>query len=242
MRWQDSRDPRQRPRLQMSGANSARLNEMLEFNVVSDFSSAEFKDAVEIYLEAFPENERQPLDKIKYRVEHEYYSTIIVKRDKAVAGFSLLCPFRDLHFGLLDYIGVEKAQRNLGIGSKLFQKTYELLNGEAPSSILLLEVEDPACGSQTESSMRHRRVQFYERLGARVVPNFRYILPPMAGNSPTDMLLMVYAGGNPVVIDTKSLANIVIAVYGKVYERGEDDRYLCQMLRNLTRSSGIDII
>ena len=210
---------------------------MIEFSVVLDIASAEFKDAMEIYLEAFPDNERQPLDKIKYRVEQGYSSLIIAKRDKAVAGFSLLCPFRDLHFGLLDYMAVEKGQRSLGTGSKLFAKTYEFLKKDASSSFLLLEIEDPALGSSPERAMRLGRVRFYERLGARVVANFRYLLPPLAGNSPTNMLLMVYAEGNQVTLDSEALADFVTAVYGKVYERDEDDPYLRQILENLARSS-----
>ena len=123
---------------------------MIEFNIVSDISSKDFTEAMEIYLEAFPENERQPLAKIKYRVEHGHYRLIIAKRNKSVAGFSLLCPFTDLNFGLLDYMAVQKDQRSLGIGSKLFAKTLEFLKQGIPSSFLLLEVEDPAFGNPSE--------------------------------------------------------------------------------------------
>lgn len=203
--------------------------------MVSDISSADFIHAMEIYLESFPENERQPLDKIKYRVQQGFYKLITAKRDKAMAGFSLLCPFRDLHFGLLDYMGVAKDHRNLGIGSRLFRKTCKSLKRDAPSDFLLLEVEDPACGAEAAKALRLRRVSFYERLGAVVVANFRYIMPPLAGNSPTDMLLMVYPASDQVSMTSEALADVVTAVYEKVYEKGTDDIYLCEMLQNLRR-------
>ena len=211
---------------------------MIEFNITSDSSSTEFRDALEIYMEAFPDNERQPLAKIKYRVEHANYGLIIAQRNKSVAGFSLLCPFTDLNFGLLDYMAVQKDQRSLGIGSKLFAKTLEFLKQDIPSSFLLLEVEDPALSSSLERVARLRRVRFYQKLGAKVVTNFRYLMPPLSGNSPTNMLLTVYTGSNRVALNSQSLAHIVTAIYLKVYEGDEDDPYLGQMLENLLNLIG----
>jgi len=209
---------------------------MIEFNIISDSSSTEYRDAMGIYLEAFPDNERQSLAKIKHRVEHGNYSLIMVKKNRSVAGFSLLCPFPDLNFGLLDYMAVQKDQRNRGIGSKLFAKTFEFLKQGIPSSFLLLEVEDPAFGSPSERVARLRRLRFYQRLGVKAVTNFRYLMPPMAGNSPTNMLLMVYTGNNLVALNSQSLAHIVTAIYFNIYERDEDDPYLGQMLENIPDS------
>jgi GNAT superfamily N-acetyltransferase len=206
---------------------------MIDFSIVSDTSSIDFKEAMGIYLQAFPDNERQPADKIKSRVEHGYYSLIIAKRNKSVAGFSLLFPFIDLNFGLLDYMAVQKEQQGFGIGSKLFDKTFELLRQDIPTSFLLLEVEDPAFGDPLEKDTRFRRVKFYRKLGAKAVTNFRYLMPPLSGNSPTNMLLMVYMGSKLMALNPQSLLHIVTAIYSKVYERDEDDPYLGQMLENL---------
>lgn len=206
---------------------------MIDFTITSDSSSTEFQDAMELYSEAFPDNERQPLAKIKYRVEHGYYSLIMAKINWSVAGFSLLCPFTDSNFGLLDYIAIQKEQRGLGVGSKLFNKTWECFQQISPSSFLVLEVEDPAFSSPSERVMCLRRVRFYQELGAKIVTNFRYLMPPMAGNSATNMLLMVYTGNNRVALNSQILANIVTQLYSKVYERYDDDPYLGQMLKNL---------
>lgn len=212
---------------------------MDEFVVLSDISSREFKDAMDIYLEAFPENERQPLEKCEYRIEHKYYNLVVVKRDNAVVGFSLLYPFRDLHFALFDYMAIRKDYRNLGIGSKLFQETCQFFKMDTPLGFLLLEVEDPACGSLSERSIRLRRVRLFERLGARAITNFKYLLPPMSAAYPTKMLLMVYAGDGNVNITADILRPILITVYKEVYGRGVGDPYLEKMLKDLTDSSNI---
>lgn len=211
---------------------------MIDFSLLSDIASPDFKDAMEIYLESFPQNERQPLHKIKHRVECGFYSMIVAKRDTSVVGFSLACPFPELRFGLLDYIAVRKDRRNLGIGSKLFQKTGEFFLKEVPSAFILFEVENPAYGDFSDSAIRHRRLGFYRRLGARAINNFNYIMPPMVGNSPTEMVLMVFSRGSQVDIDSRYLKDIVTAVYRRVYERAEDDPFLRRMLDSLSSGKG----
>jgi hypothetical protein len=79
------------------------IRETEKFLVVSDTTSPEFAEVIEIYLQAFPENERQPLDKIKRRVATKEYSLFVLKRGNIVVGFSLLYGFDDLRFGLSDY-------------------------------------------------------------------------------------------------------------------------------------------
>jgi len=212
-----------------------------EFVTLADTSSREFKAAMDIYLKAFPENERQPLEKIEYRVRHKRNSLIVVKRDKVVVGFSLFYLFRDMDFALGDYMAVRQDYRNLGIGSKLFQKTYELFEMDTPGGFLLGEVEDPAYGNIAERSIRLRRVQLYERLGASVILNFKYLLPPISGQYPTKMLLMVYAGNRRVNITADVLRTLLIAVYKEVYERDIGDPYLKKMLLSLTDDSKIQV-
>ena len=63
--------------------------------------------------------------------------------------------------------------------------------------------------------------------------NFKYLMPPLAGNSPTNMLLMVYTESDLIALNPQSLSHIVTALYSKVYEKDEDDPYLGQMMENL---------
>jgi len=210
------------------------INQLDKFIMLSDVSSSEFAEAMDIYVQAFPKNERQSLDKIAYRVKHNYCKLIIVK-STTVVGFSLFYPFDELQFALLDYMAIRQEYRNLGIGSRLFQKTYELFAKEAPiSSFLLLEVEDPTGGRFSERRTRLERVKFYEKLGARVIRNFKYLLPPMSSKYPTEMLLMIYSEKKQWEINSNNLRNILIALYEVVYERRPGDPYLIKMLDSLT--------
>jgi hypothetical protein len=209
---------------------------MINCNIQSDTSTQDFKEVLGIYLEAFPENERQTADKIKTRIEQGYYSLLVAKRNQSVAGFSLLCQFTDFNFGLLDYMAVQKDQRGLGIGSDLFSNTFKILRQGIPTSFLLLEVEDPAFGNPSEKDARLRRVRFYRNQGAKTINNFEYLVPPLAGNSPTNMLLMVYTESKLMAFTPQSLSHIITAIYSKVYERNGDDPYLGQMLENLPDS------
>jgi ribosomal protein S18 acetylase RimI-like enzyme len=218
------------------------IHETDEFLVVSDIASPEFEEVIDIYLQAFPENERQPLDKIKRRVATNEYSLLVVKRGNTVVGFSLLYVFDDLRFGLLDYMTIREEYGNLGIGAELFRQTYEYFKKGNPSrNFLLLEVEHPAYGSVSERALRLRRIRFYERLGVRTVANFEYLLPPMSDNRPTEMLLMVYAGNNSIDIDQNTLKDILVAVYEKVYNRKLGDPYLSRMLGMLSSNSRIKL-
>lgn len=210
------------------------MHENNHFETVSDIMSQEFKSAMQIYFEAFPENERQHLDIIQRMIMDEKYNLVVVKRDHVVVGFSLFYVFEHLNFGLFNYMAISRDYRNHGIGSKLFHKTYECFREVATlGSFLLLEIEDPNYGSVAERSICLRRLKFYERLGARVITNFKYILPPLSESYPTKMLIMVYAGGNEVEITSADLKSILVAIYSEVYDRGPHDPYLRQMLDNL---------
>jgi len=218
------------------------VRETEEFIIVSDIASAELNDVIDIYLEAFPDNERQPSDKIKRRIADSEYDLLVVKTNNVVVGFALYYVFEHLFFGLFDYMAVRKEYRNLGLGSKLFYRTYEHFKKGNPSGkFLLFEIENPAYGTASERSLRVRRQKWYERLGATSIASFEYLMPPMSGNYPTEMLLMVYAGDDQIDINEDTLRRMLIAVYDEVYERKADDPYLRRMLKRLSGNSGIQL-
>jgi ribosomal protein S18 acetylase RimI-like enzyme len=206
---------------------------MQQFQTVSDSSCKDYSDSIAIYLEAFPKNERQTVEKLKSRIDTGHSKMLVAKSDGSVVGVSLLCNFKDLNFGLLDYMAVQKTVRNMGIGSKLFSKTYDLLEIDMPGGLLWLEVDDPAYGSPSEKTIRWRRIKFYQRLGTKIISDFKYFMPPINGDTPTNMLLMTYPGSKIAVIGHELLSCVLAAIYSKVYEKDKDDPYLCKMLQNI---------
>lgn len=214
-----------------------------EFAVVSDIASPELRDVLDIYHEAFPNSERQPTDEIKRRIVDGRYGLLVAKTDNVVVAFALYYVFERLSFGLFDYMAVRKEYRNLEIGSRLFLRTYEHFGGRNPSSkLMLFEIENPAYGSTSERSLRLRRLRWFERLGAKRIANFEYLMPPMSGDRPTEMLLMVYSRDDQQGMNSDTLRQMVKAIYDEVYGREADDPYLRRMLQGLADTSRIQLI
>jgi hypothetical protein len=87
-----------------------------------------------------------------------------------------------------------------------------------------LDVENPRYGNNKEQ--RERRVNFYKRLGAKEMKDVRYILPPLSGNIPTEMILMVlpeYGGGK---MDGSLVKKLIVQMYKELYDRNENDDIL----------------
>lgn len=149
--------------------------------------------------------------------------------------FSLCNILKGSRFSLLNYMATRRDFRNLGIGSRLFLKTYSHFRRITQlGDILLLEVETPITERSDEKSVRLRRIHFYERLGAEIIPNFRYILPPLSEKYPTEMILMAFTDYISFRLTGSTLRDVLISIYGEVYERDSNDPFLSEMLCNLS--------
>ena len=137
-------------------------------------------------------------------------------------------------------MAVKAKYRLQGIGSQIFRKTCELLEGVNPyGGLMLLEVEDPVYGTASEQGTRAARVRFYERLGIRVVTNFQYQMPLIAGAEPPKMILMLNTADGIANIDSGLLKRMVVDVYNHVYGKAVDDPILSRMLADLTNGPRI---
>lgn len=74
---------------------------------LDDFGSSEFQQCIEIYNSSFPSNETRPVQKVVEMLKHDenYHLYVSIEND-SVVGISLIYTFKDLRFGLLDYIAV----------------------------------------------------------------------------------------------------------------------------------------
>jgi hypothetical protein len=89
---------------------------------------------------------------------------------------------------------------------------------------LILEVENPKYGDNKKQ--REKRVEFYKRHGAEEMKDVRYILPPLSGNTPTEMILMVLPEYGNGKIPGTLVKKIIIQIYKDLYNRNEDDPLL----------------
>ena len=99
---------------------------MVVFKQVNSSKDGSFNEAMQIYTNAFPANERQPLAVIKQRVDEGLSTLFIGCIKKEVIMLALLFNLKNQHFILLDYLAVKEVFQSAGIGSAFlsFIKIY----------------------------------------------------------------------------------------------------------------------
>ena len=98
---------------------------------------------------------------------------------------------------LLDYMAVITNFRRRGIGRRLFEFTHEDLNRLIPENIgMLLEVPMENVFDSDEQLIRKERIQFYSRLGVKVLKGVDYLLPLQRDENIEEMYLMIKPSKN----------------------------------------------
>jgi GNAT superfamily N-acetyltransferase len=204
----------------------------IEFKQLQDTQGELFEQALVLYTESFPPNERHPLSVIKERVESGCSKLYVgVLSDKA-ACMALIWHFKRVNFVLLDYIAVGANYRSLKIGSVFL--AFLIKEGIADGKTMLFEVEHPAYGDNREE--RERRISFYLKNGSYIIDNFVYMLPPLDGSQPTEMLLMLYPAQPVDSFTPQSLRGLVVSLYKELYGREENDPLLLTFINNVPAS------
>jgi len=200
---------------------------MVKFNKITNTNHKDFKDAIIIYEESFPSNERQTKETIEQRIKENIYQMFIGYLKNSVVFMALLLNLKDSDFVLLDYMVTKEEFRNRGIGTKFLKKIME----QTKPKYMILEVENPEYGNNKRQ--RKQRVKFYKNLGAKEMKNTRYVLPPLSGNIQTEMILMVlpnYCNGK---MDGNLVKKIIIQIYKEVYNRNFQDDLLNSFINNV---------
>ena len=200
---------------------------MVEFSEIRDITHNDFKEAIKIYEESFPSNERQSIDTIKKRIKENLYQMFIGRSKDKVVFMALLYPLKNTDFILLDYIVTDENFRDKGIGTDFIKNIL----GKITPKYLILEVENPNYGNNKEQ--REKRADFYKRLGAKEMKDVRYILPPLSGNIPTEMILMVlpeYGGGK---MNGSLVKKLIVQMYKELYDRNENEDLLNSFVNDI---------
>lgn len=118
----------------------------------------------ELYLSAFPLNERKPFPVILQKCQEGSMEILRIETDDGTfIGLVIMIFYKDL--AILDYFAIDEHQRNLGYGSKVLH----LLNEHYPDKRMILEIEDPSVPSDNTHE-RVRRKGFYLRNGMILMP------------------------------------------------------------------------
>lgn len=114
--------------------------------------------------EAFPPNERKPLEEImdlQARGRYEIHG--LLDGDVLLGYATLWMDPAEPAYILLDYLGVTSARRNGGLGGEILRRVTQTYRGRAQ---VLMEAEVPVPGgAEEENQIRRRRIAFYERSG-----------------------------------------------------------------------------
>jgi GNAT superfamily N-acetyltransferase len=201
----------------------------VEFHQIVNTEEDYFLQAIQIYEEAFPANEKQSLDLIKNRIIERKSKLVVGIINSEVVCMSLLWEFDSLDFVLLDYMAVSKNHRNNNLGTQLFQYLSNIIRGI--NKYMIIEVENHLFGNN--SIERKRRINFYIQNGAYVLDNVNYILPSLDGTSPTEMLLMISPKYKSNYINSELVKDLISRLYIELYKRNENDLVLIKILKQL---------
>src|SRR5262249_16199180 len=150
-----------------------------------------------IYEQSFPEAERESLQDMTAHLSNPSPDTEVTRLralvdQNVVIGFTYFASFREYYLGFLKFIAVRADIRSKGYGKILLQDSLEQLRADGrratgwPYLGLVLEVERPEmAANDDERQQRERRIQFYERNGAKLIEGIDYVAPPIAPGQPS---------------------------------------------------------
>ncbi len=164
--------------------------------------SPDFNAVVELYLSAFPEEERRPVAAFRNIVEQRggVFSLLAAYDGSTFVGFATCWDFPPYRY--VEHLAVKSASRGCGYGGLIVE---EIKRAGRP---VLLEVERPT----TEQACR--RIRFYEKHGF-VLSDYPYTQPPYRpGGREVPMYLMVANGASLCPLSRETLVFIRREVYG----------------------------
>ncbi|WP_026564095.1 GNAT family N-acetyltransferase [Bacillus sp. UNC41MFS5] len=147
---------------------------------ISEGNLSELHNVYQLLQADFPANELKDYKHFQLLLANEKYKLIWAKQQEEIVGYALIYEFDHLPAIWLDYIAIDQQFRNAGYGSLFFQK---ILQSKQDGFIgIFVEVEIPEEDGDTREQQL-RRINFYERLGARRL-KIPYILPTNDGGFP----------------------------------------------------------
>jgi len=203
-------------------------------------STGQEDDWKNLYETSFPADERMAVEEIRQLLgkgEMMLHKTLNGKGE--LVCFSLVFLVTD--FLLLSYIATDPTKRSGGYGSKHMKQLIQLLKAQYPSHLrLFLEIESTKeKGLDPEvQKTRNRRLDFYQRLGAKRMCKNYWFANLGAKGGPTKLaeLLWIELNGQPV--DDQVLQRVIREIYERAYNLPSTDPLIQQVLGQFAASSG----
>lgn len=164
------------------------------------------EELCQLYLEAFPEEERRPLEKwLKLIDEEPMFRILTVMKDRNFVGFMTYWTFLD--FTYVEHFAIKPSYRGEGIGGTALTLFLEL-----QKQPVVLEVELPT------TLVAQKRIRFYEKYHFVRLSELYQQPPYRSGGSWLPMNIMCYAKGAGV----PEIEKIKKLLYEYVYKVGND--------------------
>lgn len=199
------------------------------YTEIAKTNDIHFAEAVKIYLDSFPSNERQPLAIMKRRIEEGRSKLYVGFHQNEIVCIAFLYHFNKSKFVFLDYMAVIEKFRNHKIGCGFFSFLKEKV--VSADKYLLLEVENYLFGNNTDQ--RIKRINFYIRNGAYILKDTPYLLPSLDNTLPTEMSLMIAPKYSKNYLEKDEIETIFKDLYFELYEKEETDTLLHSILKKI---------
>lgn len=200
---------------------------------ITDFSSPLFSEGLAILRDSISGNVQLPEQRLKPLLATGNYQCFALCDGDAAQGLALVYFSPNKQFAWLDYMTVRSDLRCRGLGTVLVREVLKEARARPDLSSLLLEVDDDREGNDEQRALKRRRIEFYRRLGCRLLKNVPYRFPSAVG-APIPMRLMA-CGLNGLIGDLSpaDLKTAVAEIFANIHGRSRDDELMTWFERNL---------
>jgi GNAT superfamily N-acetyltransferase len=195
--------------------------------VLPKVSDEAFEAILRIYEEAIPAAERRSAAGLRRLFNDSRYRLIASWEERKLTGFAVV--YVGSAVCLLEYMAVDRAFRDRGLGKLLCDAAAALVDGLQPRRPLFAEV-DADEGDAPDLLQRQRRKAFYARLGFSEAAGFQYFLPLEGAEAMESMHIVVY-GVAETLFSAAAFRRCITQIYTEVYGKTADDPRIDRMMR-----------
>lgn len=146
----------------------------LTFQPIYSLNDAYSADVIDLYLDAFPEVERKPVEAIFDHINKKRSDVFALTIDDKFMGLLIL--LKNKAAVMIEYLAVHANARGLGIGSRVLEELRKRIDQP-----IYLEIEDPNNTDAEDLLQRQRRLSFYQQNGFHLTDHLvSYFGEPLA--------------------------------------------------------------